>query len=96
MVNLKEPHNERVHSLKEQLKEKGAKVKLQFTRREREFYETECGFTDEELQIFRMRSRGFSVTKISMEMFDVTGEYWSISRVEARIRSIKNKILAVL
>ena len=82
--------------LKEQLNEKGSKVKLQFSRREREYYETECGFTDEELQIFRMRSRGFTVTKVSMEMTELTGEYWSISRVEARIRSIKNKILAIL
>lgn len=83
-------------NLKEQLQEKGSKVKLQFSRREREFYELECGFTDEELLIFRMRSRGFSVTKISMEMSEQTGQYWSISRVESRIRSIKNKILAVL
>lgn len=82
--------------LKEQLKEKGAKIKLQFSRQEREYYETECGFTDEEILIFRMRSRGFSVTKVSMEMAEITGEYWSISRVEARIRSIKNKILAIL
>lgn len=83
-------------SLKEQLSEKGTKVKLQFSRKEKELYEQECGFTDEELQIFRMRTRGFSVVKISHEMAELTHEYWSISRVEARIRSIKQKILAVL
>ena len=83
-------------SLKEQLSEKGAKVKLQFSRREKELYENECGFTDDELAIFRMRTRGFSVVKISHEMESATGEYWSLSRVEARIRSIKDKILAVL
>ncbi len=83
-------------NLKKQLQEKGRKVKLQFSRKEKEFYETECGFTDEELQIFRMRSRGFSVVKISIEMESITGEYWSVSRVESRIRSIKNKILEVL
>lgn len=83
-------------SLKEQLQGKGNKVKLQFSRREREIYENECGFTDEELLIFRMRSRGFSVTKISIEMAEATNEYWSISRVESRIRSIKDKILAIL
>ncbi|MCM1232191.1 MAG: hypothetical protein NC489_18875 [Ruminococcus flavefaciens] len=83
-------------SLKEQLSEKGAKVKLQFSRRERELYESECGFTDDELTIFRMRTRGFSVVKIRHEMEASTGEYWSLSRVEARIRSIKDKILAVL
>lgn len=83
-------------TLKEQLSEKGAKVKLQFSRKEKDLYEAECGFTDEELQIFRMRTRGFSVTKISMEMADITHQYWSISRVESRIRSIKDKILAIL
>lgn len=83
-------------TLKEQLSEKGAKVKLQFSRKEKDLYEAECGFTDEELQIFRMRTRGFSVTKISMEMADITNQYWSISRVESRIRSIKDKILAIL
>ena len=83
-------------TLKEQLSEKGTKIKLQFSRKEKELYESECGFTDEELQIFRMRTRGFSVTKISMEMANITNQYWSISRVEARIRSIKDKILAIL
>lgn len=85
-----------MESLKDQLKRKGSKVNLQFSRREREFYETECGFTDHEIQIFRMRSRGFSVVKISTEMAELTKEYWSVSRVEARIRSIKSKILAIL
>lgn len=83
-------------NLKEQLSEKGSKVKLQFSRKEREYYEAECGFTDEELLIFRMRSRGFSVVKISVEMAAETGQYWSISRIESRIRSIKDKILAIL
>lgn len=85
-----------MESLKDQLKRKGSKVNLQFSRKEREFYETECGFTDQEIQIFRMRSRGFSVIKISTEIAELTNEYWSVSRVEARIRSIKSKILAVL
>lgn len=83
-------------SLKEQLSVKGAKVKLQFSRKEKELYEAECGFTDDELQIFRMRTRGFSVVKICHEMEAETHEYWSVSRVESRIRSIKDKILSVL
>lgn len=83
-------------SLKEQLSAKGAKVKLQFSRSERDLYESECGFTDEELMVFRMRTRGYSVVKICHEMEEATGEYWSLSRVEARIRAIKDKILAVL
>lgn len=85
-----------MENLKERLNEKGAKVKLQFSRAEKEYFETECGFTDDELEVFRMRTRGFSTVKISHEMEVLSGEYWSISRVEARIRSIKDKILAVL
>lgn len=85
-----------METLKSKLSEKGSKCKLQFSTKEREYYETECGFTDEELLVFRMRSRGFSVNKISIKMEEETGEYWSTSRVEARIRSIKDKILAVL
>lgn len=85
-----------MEALKRKLSEKGSKCNLQFSTREREYYEAECGFTDEELLIFRMRSRGFGVTKICIKMEEETGEYWSISRVESRIRSIKDKILAIL
>ena len=46
--------------------------------------------------VFRMRSRGYSIVKISHEMTEFTGEYYSVSKVEARIRSVKDKILAVL
>lgn len=83
-------------SLKERLSAKGVKVNLQFSTREREFYETECGFTDDELTVFRLRSRGFSIVQISHEMEKLTGQYYSLSRVEARIRSVKDKILAIL
>ena len=82
--------------LKEQLAAKGAKCKLQFTRAEREYYEAECGFTDEEVEVFRMRSRGFSVVKIMHEMEAKHNKYFSQSTIEARIRSIKDKILKVL
>lgn len=82
--------------LKERLSVKGAKCNLQFTRSEREYFEAECGFTDEETEIFRMRSRGFSVVKIMHEMEQLHGKYYSQSVIEARIRSIKNKILKVL
>lgn len=82
--------------LKEQLSAKGAKCKLQFTRAEREYYEAECGFTDEEVEVFRMRSRGFSVVKIMHEMEQLHGKYYSQSAIESRIRSIKDKILKVL
>lgn len=82
--------------LKERLLEKGAKCKLQFSTREREYYEREAGFTDEELEIFRMRSRGFTVVKISTEMAKLHNQYYSISTIENRIRSIKDKILNLL
>ena len=83
-------------NLKEQLAVKGAKCNLQFTRAEREYFVTECGFTDEEIEIFRMRSRGFSVVKIMHEMDRLHDKYYSQSTIEARIRSIKDKILKVL
>lgn len=82
--------------LKEQLGVKGAKCNLQFTRAEREYFETECGFTDEEVDVFRMRSRGFSVVRIMHEMAAKYDKYYSQSTIEARIRAIKDKILKVL
>lgn len=86
---------------KELLKRKGSKCNLQFSTKEREYFEQECGFTDEELDIFRMRARGFSVIKISFEMEskygkEIPGGQYSISKVERRIRTIKDKILKVL
>ena len=85
-----------MEKLKERLTVRGAKCNLQFTRSEREFFERECGFTDEEVEVFRMRSRGFSVVKIMHEMESLHGKYYSQSTIEARIRSIKDKILKVL
>lgn len=85
-----------MEELKEKLSVKGAKCNLQFSTKEREYFEREAGFTDEEAEIFRMRSRGFSVIKISHEMGDLHGHYYSISTIEGRIRSIKRKMLRVL
>lgn len=87
--------------VKETLGTKGAKCKLQFSTSEREYFEHECGFTDEELEIFRLRARGFSVLQISFKMQDLMKHelpdgMYSVSRVESRIRSIKRKILKVL
>lgn len=88
-------------SLKEQLLVKGTKVKLQFSTKEKEFFLREAGFTDEEKEIFDLRTRGYTVLRISFEMTDrhgkelPSGEY-SLSKVEARIRSIKKKILKVI
>lgn len=83
-------------NLKDLLSTPGAKCKLQFSTREREYFEQEAGFTDEELDIFRLRSRGFSVVRISMEMTDKYDKFFSTSTIEARIRTIKDKILALL
>lgn len=85
-----------MENLKEKLLVKGAKCDLQFSTREREYFEQEAGFTDEEIEVFRMRSRGYSVVKISHAMEELHDKYYSISTVEARIRSIKSKILHIL
>ena len=58
-------------------------------------------FSTEEIQEIQMRARGFSVLKISFEMEkihgkEIPGGQYSISKVERRIRSIKDKILKVL
>lgn len=85
-----------MESLKAKLAVRGSKCNLQFTRAEREFFEQECGFTDEEVDVFRMRSRGYSVVRVMHEMEVKHGKYFSQSTIEARIRSIKDKILKVL
>lgn len=46
-----------MQDLKERLSVKGSKCNLQFSTKERLYYEQEAGFTDEEIEIFRMRSR---------------------------------------
>lgn len=83
------------------LSTKGAKCKLQFSRREQLYFEQECGFTDEELDIFRFRNRSLSIIEISFLMEDmygnkIPGGQYSVSKVEARIRTIKKKILKVI
>ena len=83
-------------SLKEQLQEKGAKVKLQFSTKEKEFYLREAGFTDEEAEIFELRTRGFTLVKIQMTLQDRHDKYYSESVIDSRIRSIKDKILNIL
>lgn len=85
-----------MESLKERLSVKGAKCNFQFTTKEKEYFEKEAGFTDEEVEVFRMRSRGFSVIKITHEMSEIYGHYYSVSTIESRIRSIKIKMLRVL
>ena len=58
-------------------------------------------FTDEELEIFRLRARGKTVIEISFTMTDLHGKelptgYYTVSKVEDRIRKIKKKMVEVL
>lgn len=76
--------------LKQTLTTPGAKCKLQFPRALREEFERDCGFTDEEIAILRLRARGMSVVQISCELSEA--DYYSPEKVERRIRSLKNKI----
>ena len=73
----------------------GQKNKLQFPRALKEQFERDCGFTDEELNIFRMRARGMSILQISFALQTET-ELYGTEKVERRIRSIKNKIAAAI
>ena len=81
--------------------DKGVKCNLQFPTAERQYYERECGFTDEELEILELRAKGKTVLQISFIMTDKHGKelpsgYYTVSKVEARIRSIKNKIRNIM
>lgn len=80
--------------IKSSLTMPGAKCKLQFPRELREQFERDCGFTDEELEIFRLRAQGMSIIQISFAL--ARTEYYSTEKVERRIRSIKNKIAAAI
>lgn len=71
------------------------KIKLQFPRELREQFERDCGFTDEELKIFRLRAKGMSVLQISFAMQTDT-ELYGTEKVERRIRAIKDKIAAAI
>lgn len=62
-------------SLLRSLTTPGTKNKLQFPRELREQFERDCGFTDEELKIFRLRAKGMSVLQISFVMQTETELY---------------------
>lgn len=81
--------------LREQLLRPHSKPSLSFPRELREQLERDCGFTDEELTIFRMRARGMSILQISFALQTET-ELYGTEKVERRIRSIKNKIAAAI
>lgn len=85
----------RKDEIKKSLTTPGEKNKLQFPRELREQFERDCGFTDEELLIFRLRAQGKSILQISFELQTDT-ELYGTEKVERRIRSIKNKIAEVI
>ena len=62
----------------------GTKNKLQFPRELREQFERDCGFTDEELKIFRLRAKGMSVLQISFAMQTET-ELYGTEKVERAV-----------
>lgn len=89
------------NELRKALQAKGTKCKLQFPASERDYYIRECGFTDEETDVFLLRSRGKTILQISFIMSDkygtdIPGGQYTVGKVEARIRSIKQKILRVI
>ena len=65
---------------------KGAKMKCDFPRSEYEHYVSECGFTDEELQVLNLRRRGWYLVDIAAEL------NVSVRTVKRRSASITNKI----
>lgn len=69
---------------------KGAKHNLQFPVAIREEFERECGFTDEELEILRLRARGKSLEQIAQ------AQHCSRETICNRIKNIKAKIAEVV
>lgn len=87
--------------LKSKLCTKGEKCNLQFTASERDYLINECGFTDEETDVFLLRARGKTVLQISFILTEkyadtLMGVPYTEGKVERRIRSVKNKIAKVL
>lgn len=87
--------------LRAALTAKGTKCNLQFPTSVRDYFINECGFTDEEKDVFLLRSRGKTVLQISFLMQEkygpeLPGGQYSVGKVEARIRTIKRKILRVI
>lgn len=76
--------------LKEKLTTPGQKCNLQFPRELRERFERDCGFTVEEREIIALRADGRSIVEIAYI------RHCSAETVARRIRSIKNKIAAVI
>ena len=61
-------------------------MKYDFPRSEYEHYISECGFTDEDLQVLNLRRRGWYLVDIAAEL------NVSVRTVKRRSASITNKI----
>lgn len=76
--------------LREQLLRPHSKPSLSFPRELRERLEADCGFTDDELAVLRLCGRGWSHAKIA------DAQHCSVDVIKKRVRSIKDKIAAVV
>ena len=65
-------------------------MRFDFTERTAQRFISECGFTDEEKEVFTLVRRGWQYSRIADEI------YVSEITVKRRVRSIKDKILRTI
>lgn len=65
-------------------------MKLEFTKKEVDYFKENCYFTDEEEKILELRLRGNTIISIAFML------HLSDKTVQGRIKSIKKKILKVI
>lgn len=65
-------------------------MKLEFTKKEVDYFKENCYFTDEEEKILELRLRGNTIISIAFML------HLSDKTVQRRIKSIKKKILKVI
>lgn len=80
---------------------KNIKCSFQFTRVEQLYIEKYANFTEEQMEIFRMRCAGKTNLQISFHMESKYGSenpthQYSLRKVERQVRKIKNKIIRII
>lgn len=65
-------------------------MKFEFNKTTADYLIEQAGFTDEEVTIFLLKRRGFSIVQIALEL------HTSTSTIDRRISSIKRKIDSVI
>ena len=75
---------------REEMQTPGKKSKLQFPTAMREKLIAECGFTSEEKTILNLRADGLTLLEIADR------QSCSVETINRRIRSIKDKIAAIV